>query len=66
VIRAVTATGPGRAQVVTAGSGYWSQNSATLVVSSASLITSLQVRWPDGTTEERPVAAGTKTLTLRH
>jgi len=66
VIRAVTAAGPGRAQVVTAGSGYWSQNSATLVVSSASLITALQVRWPDGTTGERPVAAGTKTLTLRH
>jgi hypothetical protein len=65
VIRAVTAGGPGRAQVVTAGSGYWSQNSATLVVSSASPITALQVRWPDGATEERPVAAGTKTLTLR-
>jgi len=66
VIRAVTAAGVGRAQVVTAGCGYWSQNSATVVVSSASPITALQVRWPDGTTEEQPVAAGTKTLTLRH
>ncbi len=65
VIRAVTAAGTGRAQVVTAGSGYWSQNSATLVVSSALPITALQLRWPDGTTEEQPVAAGAKTLTLR-
>jgi hypothetical protein len=65
VVRAVTSAGLGRAQVVTAGSGYWSQNSATLVVTSASPITALQVRWPDGTTEERPVPAGSKTLTLR-
>jgi hypothetical protein len=65
VLRAVTATGPGRAQVITAGSGYWSQDSATLVVSSASPITALQVRWPDGTTEEQPVPAAAKSLTLR-
>ena len=65
VIRAVTATGLGRAQVVTAGSGYWSQNSATLVVTSASAITALQVRWPDGTTESQLVPPGSTTLTLR-
>jgi hypothetical protein len=65
VIRAVTSAGVGRAQVVTAGSGYWSQNSATLVVTSASSITALNVRWPDGTVEERPVPPGPLTLTLR-
>ena len=64
VIRSVTAQGSGRAQVVTAGSGHWSQNSATLIVTSASPITALQVRWPDGSTEERPVPADAKTLTL--
>jgi hypothetical protein len=65
VIRAVTSSaGLGRAQVITAGSGYWSQNSAKLVVSSASAITALQVRWPDGTTESRPVPPGSTTLTL--
>ncbi len=65
VIRAVTTAGLGRAQVITAGSGYWSQDSAALVVSSASAITALQVRWPDGTTELRPVPPGSTTLTLR-
>jgi hypothetical protein len=65
VIRAVTSAGLGRAQLVTAGSGYWSQDSATLVVTSASSITALHVRWPDGTSEERPVPPDAKTLTLR-
>ena len=65
VLRAVTSAGLGRAQVVTAGSGYWSQNSAALIVSSASPITALQVRWPDGATEARPIPAEAKALTLR-
>jgi hypothetical protein len=65
VVRGVTAAGPGRAQVITAGTGYWSQNSTTLVVSSALPLTTLQVRWPDGTTEEKPVPAGAKSLNLR-
>jgi len=64
VIRAKTAAGLGRAQVVTAGSGYWSQNSATLVVTSAAPIVGLQVQWPDGSTEERPVAGDAKSVTL--
>src|SRR6185436_7126415 len=65
VLRAVTSAGLGRAQVITAGSGYWSQNSATLVVTSASAITALQVRWPDGATEERPALPDAKDLTMR-
>jgi hypothetical protein len=64
-IRAVTARGLGRAQVVTAGSGYWSQDSSTLVVSSAQPIRALQVRWPDGKLEQRPVPADARNLTLR-
>lgn len=64
-IRAVTARGLGRAQVVTAGSGYWSQDSSTLVVSSALPIQALQVRWPDGKLEQRPVPADARNLTLR-
>jgi hypothetical protein len=66
VIRAKTSAGLGRAQVVTAGSGYWSQDSATLIVTSASPITALQIRWPDGSSEELPVAADAKRITLRH
>jgi hypothetical protein len=65
VIRAVSSAGLGRAQVVTAGSGYWSQNSATLVVTSALPITAIQVRWPNGSVEERPVPAGSGTLSFR-
>ncbi len=65
VIRAVTAAGLGRAQVITAGTGYWSQNSATLIVTSASPITALQIRWPDGATGEYPVAADARSVTLR-
>jgi hypothetical protein len=65
VIRAKTSAGLGRAQVVTAGTGYWSQNSATLVLTSVLPINALQVRWPDGTTEEFTVASGMKNVTLQ-
>jgi hypothetical protein len=64
IVRAKTSAGLGRAQVVTAGSGYWSQDSATLIVTSASPITALQVQWPDGASEIIPVAADAKTVTL--
>ncbi|HEX5220097.1 MAG TPA: CRTAC1 family protein, partial [Verrucomicrobiae bacterium] len=65
IVRAITATGRGRAQVVTAGSGYWSQDSSTLIVTSASPITALQVRWPDGTLHEHPVPPDSSSLRLR-
>ena len=65
ILRAKTAAGLGRAQVVTAGSGYWSQDSATLVVTSASPITALQVQWPDGSTTEQPVAPDATAVTIR-
>jgi hypothetical protein len=65
VVRAVTSAGLGRAQVITAGSGYWSQNSATLVVTSPFPITALSLRWPDGTLEERAVPSDSRTFTLR-
>jgi len=65
ILRAKTAAGLGRAQVVTAGTGYWSQDSATLIVTSTSPITALQVQWPGGTTEEQPVSSDAKSVTLR-
>jgi hypothetical protein len=65
IIRAVTGAGLGRAQVVTAGSGYWSQNSATLVVTSPLPITAIKVRWPNGSVEERPVPSGSTTVSFR-
>jgi hypothetical protein len=65
IVRAKTSAGLGRAQVVTAGSGYWSQNSTTLIVTSSAPITAIHVRWPDGTTTEQPVAAEEKSVTIR-
>ena len=64
VIRAVTTAGLGRAQTVTAGTGYWSQDSTTLIVTSAQPITALKIRWPDGSKEELPVSSDAKSLTL--
>jgi hypothetical protein len=64
VVRAVTSAGLGRAQVITAGSGYWSQNSSALVVTSASVITALQVCWTDGTTKLKSVPPGCTSLII--
>jgi hypothetical protein len=64
IIRAKTSAGLGRAQVVTAGASYWSQDSTTLIVTSAAQITAVQVRWPDGTITEQPVAADAKTVMI--
>ncbi len=64
VIRAVTSAGLGRAQVITAGSGYWSQNSATMVVTSRLPITALNIHWPNGAMETVPVEANAKNVTL--
>ena len=65
IVRARTSAGLGRAQVVTAGTGYWSQDSATLIVTSASPITALQIQWPDGSNEEKSVPPDARNLTLR-
>ena len=65
VVRAVTSKGLGRAQIVTAGSGYWSQDSATLVVTSPLPITALNIRWPDGSVEDRKVEANADRVSLR-
>ena len=64
IVRARTEKGLGRAQLVTAGSGYWSQDSGTLIVTSSSPITGIQVRWPGGVESEHPVAAAVKSVTL--
>ena len=40
----------GPARAVTAGSGYWSQDSATLILATPSLPTHVEVRWPGGKT----------------
>jgi hypothetical protein len=59
-------TGPGR--LVSAGAGYWGQNSAVQVVGhpAATAITHLLVRWPDGTQTRTMVPPGTTELTIRY
>jgi hypothetical protein len=54
------AKGPIRA--IVAGSGYWSQNSATQILGLASQPESLWIRWPGGREQIVPVAENTWTL----
>lgn len=65
VVRPVSASGLGPARVVTAGSGYWSQESATLVFAGPQPVTALRVRWPGGREEEHAVAAGAREVVLK-
>ncbi len=63
-LRVVYATGPGPVREVQAGAGYWAHNGATQVLGLAQPPTALWVRWPDGTTQQVPLAPDTRTLTL--
>jgi hypothetical protein len=56
-VRAVHGDRLGPALPVLAGSGYWSQDSPTLVVARPVPITRLRVRWPDGRRTEGTVPA---------
>lgn len=50
----------GPAREVRAGSGYWSQDSLTQVLSSPAPPTQLQVRWPGGKTTTSPLPPGAR------
>ena len=54
----------GPARQVAAGSGYWSQDSATLVMATPERPTEVQVRWPDGTEQTEAVAAGANEISI--
>ena len=53
----------GPAREVHAGSGYFSQDSAVLVLGTPEAPSGLVVRWPGGKTTESPVPAGAKEVT---
>ena len=55
----------GAAHEVHAGSGYWSQDSATLVLGLARTPQALQVRWPGGKISESPVSNDVLEITIR-
>lgn len=52
----------GPAREIQAGSGYWSQDSATLVLASPSAPSGLQVRWPGGESQEWAWPAAAKSV----
>jgi hypothetical protein len=65
VVRLVSGALPGPARDIHAGSGYWSQDSTTQVLSSMGTPTAVQVRWPDGREQTMPVPAGAKEVTVK-
>jgi len=64
LIRNVTGERGGPAQEVRAGGGYWSQDSATAVITSPSSIGKVSVRWPGGKETLYTVPAGAREITL--
>jgi hypothetical protein len=64
IIRPITAEGAGPAQQVCLGSGYRSQNSATILMHAKGTITAISVQWPGGITRAYPVAADAREVTL--
>jgi hypothetical protein len=63
-VRLVTGERVGPAREIHAGSGYWSQDSAIPVLSSAGIPFAVQVRWPDGRGQKVPVPSGAKEVTV--
>jgi hypothetical protein len=51
---------------IRAGGGYWSVDSPVTVLGTGRAAGEVEVRWPDGTTRRRAVAAGVAEVTLRH
>ncbi|MBK9139495.1 MAG: VCBS repeat-containing protein [Verrucomicrobia bacterium] len=56
----------GPALPVLAGSGYWSQNSAVILVTGPERPTAVWVRWPGGRTTEREVPPDARELVIPH
>lgn len=54
----------GPARAVQAGSGYWSQDSAQLVLAAPTAPTAVWIRWPQGREVEYPWPAGAREVTV--
>ncbi|MEI6739952.1 MAG: FG-GAP-like repeat-containing protein [Gemmatimonadaceae bacterium] len=54
----------GPVQEIRAGSGYWSMDAATVVLTTRTRPTALWVRWPSGAEQTVPVDASARALTL--
>lgn len=64
VLRWQTGESLGPARELHAGSGYWSQDSATVVLSRRPEPGSVSVRWPGGRVTSTPVPAGVKEIVI--
>jgi hypothetical protein len=54
----------GPVQEIRAGSGYWSMDAATVVLTTRTRPTALWVRWPSGAEQTVPLNANARTITL--
>ncbi len=61
-VGAVLRRGSGPAHEIHAGSGYWSQDSATVVLTGVT--NQLSIRWPGGKTTQHQIPAGERELTV--
>lgn len=64
VVRVGSGDRMGPAREIHAGSGYWSQDSAVLVMGSTESVTVVSIRWPGGKTTTTPIAAGTREMVI--
>lgn len=64
IIRPISEIGLGPARVITAGSGYWSQDSPVLVLTAPTKITAVQVTWPGGESTRHDVPKGAKEIRI--
>jgi hypothetical protein len=63
-VRAIFGGGKfGPAHEIRAGGGYWSQDSADVILGTPDSVTEIFVRWPGGATERVAVSPGTRSLT---
>jgi hypothetical protein len=65
--RVTTAAGPSSWQMVKTGSSYCSQSELPLTfgLGSATAVTKIEIKWPNGRTESVPGAQGNQTLTIQ-
>jgi hypothetical protein len=64
VVRAKLAAGFGPARELHAGSGYWSQDGAAVVLASPTPIQAVEVRWPGGRTTHHVVPADAREIVV--
>jgi len=63
-LRLVTAAGPGPAQAVVSGSGWFSVDSPSRVLTAAAAPTAIEVRWPGGPTTQSAVREGVRAVRI--